>query len=118
MGDCSDRKVHGALGMIQQLLAFSPLIIWLVWAGGIAILAFRALPQQRAYQQQFAWYDRGKAMWQRQADPELERLRRAIWRLYGMGYSGVLGSRSSLPACSGCGPSWPAAYSLTRPYPE
>ena len=71
--------------MIQQLLAFSPLFIWLVWAGGIAILAFRALPQQRAYQQQFAWHNRGKAMWQRQADPELERLRRAIWRLYGYG---------------------------------
>ena len=69
--------------MLQQLLALSPFIMWLVWAGGIAILAFRTLPQLRAYQQQFAWYDRGKAMWQRQADPELERLRRAIWRFYG-----------------------------------
>jgi hypothetical protein len=80
--------------MLQQLAALCSSIVWLVWLvwiAGIADIALRALPKQRAYPRQFAWFDRTKALWQRQADPEVEQLRRALWRLYGYGALWELG---------------------------
>jgi hypothetical protein len=81
------------------MLFYSIVIPWvIVWFGGTVLLGFRYRAKRRAYLQRFpavegvpldmfvsggpsrvrrAIY---RAMWQRQADPDLERLRRTMWR--------------------------------------
>lgn len=70
-------------GPLQQIVAQGPLILWLVWIGGIVVFTFLTLPKQRSYMERFPFWDRSTAMWRRQDDPELEQLRRTVWRLYG-----------------------------------
>jgi len=67
-------------GVIQQIVALRFFILWVVWLGGLGVGSFLLLSKQQAYYQHFSLMDRSKAMWQRQADPELEQLRRAVWR--------------------------------------
>jgi hypothetical protein len=78
-------------GVIQQIVALRFFILWVVWLGGLGVGSFLLLSKQQAYYQHFSLMDRSKAMWQRQADPELEQLRRAVWRGYGYGVLWGLG---------------------------
>src|SRR5260221_623723 len=81
--------------MVQNVLAVAFVITWL---GGTAVLFFRYRAKQRAYLHRFPpvegvpldMYVGGgpksvtragfRAMWRRQTDPELERLRREVWQ--------------------------------------
>ncbi len=77
--------------VIQQIVALRFFILWVVWLGGLGVVSFRLLSKQQSYYQHFSLMDRSKAMWQRQADSDLEQLRRAVWRGYGYGVLWGLG---------------------------
>jgi hypothetical protein len=97
------KRVTGVDELLERLFAVA---FALVWLGGALVLGFRAWRQHVAYLRRFppvagvrlddlvagrafrlpwsaANRAANRALWRRQDDPELERLRRAVWRGYG-----------------------------------
>lgn len=73
--------------LLQQPLAYRGTILWLIllvtWIAGTVVVARPVMRQQRTFYEHFQWFDRGMVLWRRQADPELEQLRREVWRRWG-----------------------------------
>ena len=74
--------------VFQQLF---PLGFAMVWLGGTIALTLPVVRKHGAYLRRFRPADQFKAMWQRQDDPALERLRLAVWRWYGFALLWELG---------------------------
>jgi len=97
----AEGRVAGVLDVLQP---FFPFVFAIGWFGGGIVLYFRFRREQQSYLRRFPPIDRYQtldmytpgfgnppgtsrkiyaAMWQRRDDPELERLRREMWRHYG-----------------------------------
>lgn len=66
--------------LIQRAVELRYVILWVVWFGGTTVVTIRVLTTHHNYARHFPFLQRNTALWQRQADPGLEQLRREMWR--------------------------------------